>query len=127
MPPSTDRYASAQEDHWNRLLYFMDRERPYLDPFLMQEDVSDRLSLSTRTLSRLLSERTDQNFCSFINAYRLEEACRLLRNSKLRHLSILQVARQSGFNSSGTFYRAFREVAGMSPTTYRKRHAAGLA
>ncbi len=127
MPFSTDQNTSAPQDNWNLLLYLMEREQPYLDPFLMQEDVADRLTLSTRTLSRLLSERTDHNFCTFINAYRLEEALRLLRDGRLRHLSIVHIARQSGFNSSGTFYRTFREVAGMSPATYRKRHASALA
>ena len=120
MTSSSVQGQSIPDAHWNRLLQLMERERLYLDPLLMQHTVSDYLSLSNRTLCRIIHDYSNHNFCGFINEYRLEEARRLLRDGRLEHLSIVAISRRSGFNSSGVFYRTFRESAGMSPAAYRR-------
>ncbi len=123
MSSSTYQDFSPQEANWTRLLHLMELGKPYLNPFLMQENLSGCLSVSNRTLCRLIGDHSNHNFCSFVNAYRLEEARRLLRDHSLGHLSIVDIATRSGFNSSAAFYRAFREAAEMSPTAYRRLYA----
>ena len=117
--PLAQGYLPA-DAHWSRLLQLMDKEKPFLNPLLMQEDISACLSLSNRTLCRILHDHSNHNFCGFINEYRLEEARRLLRDTRLCHLSVATISRRSGFNSPGAFYRTFRDAAGMSPANYRR-------
>jgi AraC-like DNA-binding protein len=97
----------------------MRRERLYLNGGLLQQQIADRLGISSRTLSRLIYRHTRSNFSRFVNAYRLQEALRLLAQPQYRHLSIEQIGQKAGFNSRGVFHRVFREETGSSPAEYR--------
>ena len=113
--------ATKQEVLWQRLLAHMVEDRPYLDPLLMQRDLAERFNISTRTLCRLVTQHTDDNFNTFINRYRVEEACRLMYDPQYAHFSVEVIAMQAGFNSRGSFYRAFKAIVGTSPAQYRHR------
>jgi AraC-like DNA-binding protein len=51
---------------------------------------------------------------------RLDEACRLLRETT--H-SLVKIALQCGFNSPSYFSQLFRRSLGMTPTEYRQSHS----
>ena len=127
---SSDSFASGSEHPggtskqaalWQQLLHHLERDRPYLDLLLMQRHLADKLSISTRTLCRLVTTFTPDNFNTFINRYRVEEACRLMRDPAYGHLSVETLALRAGFNSRGSFYRAFRTIVGTSPSQYRHK------
>ncbi|CAH1000835.1 HTH-type transcriptional activator RhaS [Neolewinella maritima] len=111
---------SAAATRWQQLITLMERERPYLDTQLMQQEIADRLSVSCRTLSRLIGEQSYHNFNGLVNDYRLREAKRLLRDPQYASQSVDAIATLAGFNSRGTFYRAFKQSEGRSPAAYRK-------
>ena len=115
--PTNDR--SQPHRRWQSLLSLMEHDRPYLDTQLMQREIADRLGVSCRTLSRLISQHRSDNFNGFVNEYRLREACRLLRDPRYDRLSVESIATKSGFNSRGVFYRAFKAQIGVSPAVYR--------
>ena len=64
-----------------------------------------------------------RNFAAFLNGYRLDEVRAALSDPDQRQVPILTIALDAGFGSLGPFNRAFREVAGMTPTEYRSRAA----
>ena len=100
----------------------MREERPYLNCDLVQRDITEKLHISNRTLSRLLSEQSGQNFNAFVNEYRVAEARRLMRDPKLDHLSLEALASRAGFNSRAVFYRCFKGLEAVSPARYRANH-----
>jgi AraC-like DNA-binding protein len=59
------------------------------------------------------------NFFDFINQYRVEEAKKLLADVETKR-SILDIALMVGFNSTSTFYTAFKKFTGDSPVKFRK-------
>lgn len=67
-------------------------------------------------LSRIYKEKSGIGLSEFIREQRLNRACRLLRESKLK---ILEIAMETGFTSSGYFARFFRKHKGISPQEYR--------
>ena len=61
-----------------------------------------------------------RNFNSFLNAYRIEEAKKLLSQKSKNELNIQEMAYKLGYTSLSTFNKAFKESTSMTPTEWRK-------
>lgn len=101
-----------------QLLVVMDTEKPYLEPDLSLADLARRLQVNAVVLSQVINTGTGRNFNDFVNAYRVEEFKREVRNPTNAHLSFLGLALNCGFNSKATFNRAFRKFTGTSPGAF---------
>ena len=109
------------DDYHQRLLDFMEKEKPYLDCELTVKDLADRLIMAPKDLSQVINERSGKNFCDFINHYRIEEAKKLLtRSVKDKDMSILNIAFDVGFNSKSSFNLVFKKTTGLTPSQFRK-------
>ena len=104
-----------------RLVLLMERERLFLDPELTLPQLSEKLALSPHHVSQVINNDLNKSFFDFVNEYRVREAQRLLSSPEARHLSILGVALDAGFNSKSAFYTAFSKHTGMNPTQFKKR------
>lgn len=67
-------------------------------------------------LGRLFKRKTGESFSAYVNARRVERACRMLQGGSD---SITAIAIRVGFNSVSYFNRCFRARMGMSPVQYR--------
>ena len=103
-----------------RLLELMNTEKPYLDGGLTLQKLAKSLAVSPHHLSQTINEQLNQSFVDFINAYRIEEAKRLLTDPAKKHYSILAVSEEVGFNSKSAFNTAFKRHANMTPSEFRK-------
>lgn len=92
-------------------------EKLHLDPELTLDVFSKGIGYQKNKISRFLSDNED-TFRGIVNRYRVEEFTELVEAEKLKHLSMLGLAYESGFNSKASFNRAFKEVKGASPTKY---------
>ncbi|WXB15217.1 AraC family transcriptional regulator [Pendulispora albinea] len=81
------------------------------------EEVSARLSLSSRTLKRRLSEHRT-SFQQLLDERRQRDSMRLLRDPAL---AIEHVAQRLAYSDPANFTRAFRKWVGMTPSEYRSR------
>lgn len=102
------------------LQQYMGKKRPYLQPELTLADLAGYLDMSPTVVSRVLNTQLNQNFNEFINAYRVEAVKRMAADPAFKHLSILGIAYECGFNSKATFNRAFLKHAGCSPSEFLK-------
>jgi transcriptional regulator GlxA family with amidase domain len=82
--------------------------------------LSEQIGLSQRHLTRLFEHDLGTSPARFVEAVRIETACRLMRDDGL---TILEVARRSGFGSGETMRRAFWRELGMPPRSYRQSQA----
>lgn len=115
---SKDKNRSAEISE--RLLMFMETERPYLDEELSLQKLSLLVNISAHRLSEVINQDLNTNFYRLINAYRVEEVKRKLRNPEFDKYSILGIAFESGFNSKSTFNKIFKEETGMTPSEFKK-------
>lgn len=69
-------------------------------------------------LSEFINTTYAQNFCSFINQYRVEEAKKQLLNNP--DLTTLNISYRVGFSSLSAFSNAFKRIHKISPGKYRK-------
>jgi len=79
------------------------------------------LGYHEKYLSSALHALTGMHFRTFLSSYRVDYARTLLHSEEHRHLSIAQIAHESGFSSINTFCREFRRLSGMSASEYRRK------
>lgn len=103
------------------LVNFMTSEKPYLNSDLRLDDMANKLNLSRHHMSQIINEHFDTNFFDFINSYRIEESKRLLINET--DLNITDVIFSSGFNNRVSFYKAFKNHTGITPTEFKTRQS----
>lgn len=98
----------------------MEHDKAFLDQELDLPQLARRMHISSHDLSYLLNAGFGENFFQFVNRYRVEEAKTLLLSSKHRHLNILGIAYEAGFNSKTTFNTTFKKFTGQSPTQFQR-------
>ena len=89
----------------------------YMEPDITLDRLSEALHVMPRDLSMLINRHFGVNYYEFINRYRIEEAKRLLTESK--GVTITDIYLTVGFNSKSVFYTFFKKLEGVTPTTYR--------
>ena len=93
----------------------------YLGSVPLTLDVAAEITgVAPRTLQRRLSE-SGMTYQQVIEQLRFESALPMLLD---KGLNITAIAFELGYSDSAHFTRAFRRWAGMSPSEYRRRHAA---
>ncbi len=101
---------------YNKLLRFMEEEKPYLQSKLSLPELARQLDISPNQLSQVINQQAKSNFHDFINKYRVEE---FLRNAKRnKDFSLLALALDSGFNSKSSFNYIFKKQKKISPSQY---------
>jgi len=117
--PSKQRIPDEQAQLLqNRLKQLMATDKLYLDNELSLPQLAESISVSVHDLSYLLNDRMGVNFFEFVNTYRVEEAKQIMLDDKYKHLNILGVAFNSGFNSKTTFNTVFKKQTGLSPSQF---------
>ena len=94
----------------------------YSDQNLTLESIAASLYISKSYLCRIFSRVTGEPFGDYLRRVRLEQACRLLRDTEL---TAEQIVYACGLRDIPTFYRVFKSRMGMTPNAYRQ--AEGLA
>jgi AraC-like DNA-binding protein len=104
-----------------RLLNLMTSERPYRNSKLTLPDLAAMLETTTHHLSQTLNSQIEANFYDFVNSYRVDEVKSRLADPSSRHLTILSIGLDAGFNSKSSFNSVFKKQTGMSPSEYRSK------
>lgn len=103
-----------------RLISYIEKDKPYLNPDLSLQDIAGALELHPKQVSRILNEAIGQNFFTFINQYRVNEVIAQMQSSENDHLTLLGIGLQSGFNSKTTFNTVFKKLVGKTPSEFKK-------
>jgi AraC-like DNA-binding protein len=96
----------------------MKEEKWFLNPSLSLRELAENVNISSNKLSWLLNERIGQNFNEYINSLRLEIFKENALNPTNRHLTLLALAYESGFNSKSVFNSFFKKIEGMTPKAW---------
>ena len=103
-----------------KLKKYMVDEKPFLDPALTIQDISNSLDIPVRELSVLINHQLGQHFYDFVNTYRIEKTMEILKDSSKSKVTVLEILYEVGFNSKSSFNTAFKKQTGNTPTVYRK-------
>ena len=109
------------EKYQIQLAELMKDDEPFLNPNLTLRDLAEMMEVPPNHLSQLLNEGFNQNFSEFVNSYRLEAFKSKVADPSQRHLTILALAYDSGFNSKTVFNTYFKKTTGITPRAYWKK------
>lgn len=84
-------------------------------------EVAKSLGVTPQKLSQLLNDNLNKSFPVFINEYRINYAKALLNSD--RNITMDVLSEMAGFNSTSTFYSAFKKVTNTTPAEYRKANS----
>ncbi len=118
---SPDR-VEADKILTDRLLELMNIEKAYRQPGLTITELAAKMHVPAHQLRKLInSHMGHRNFSSFLNRYRIAEACEILGNSDSANSQVLGIAFSLGYQSLSPFNRAFKESTGLTPSDYRRQ------
>lgn len=111
----------SRDIDFEKIIKYFENEKPYLNSKLKIEDVARAISMPPKIIIALVQKNRSTHFKSFVNSYRVNEALKMLADTKLRNLKIETIARESGFGSKVNFYSAFSQFTGSKPAIVREK------
>jgi AraC-like DNA-binding protein len=78
------------------------------------------MDCSVNHLSQAINAGFGVSFYDYVNGYRVRQAADILCCGDTESNGILDVALAVGFNSTSTFYAAFKKITGQTPAQYRR-------
>ncbi len=114
-------FSDSSEDpgddirRWKKLLFYIEEHYPEKITLEMLADVA---GLSPKYLCRAFSRLTGKTPLAYLNEYRMDCACEMLRNTDE---TILSIAMSCGFNDQSYFVKHFRQSRGITPGAYRRQ------
>lgn len=107
---------------WLRKLETLMREQEvYKNPDLKLNDLSKGINVSSHQLSQFLNDNLGKNFTTYINGFRINEACKIITSD--HRLTLESIGYEVGFNSKSTFFAAFKKQTGTTPFNYQQNNA----
>jgi len=96
----------------------LEEEKIYTNENLNLDDLAKLLNTNRAILSKIINQKYNCNFNSFINQYRVKEVCKLLTQNKHENLTIEGIAKSVGFANRATFNSSFKKFVGVTPSFY---------
>lgn len=103
-----------------QLLEWMEVQKLFLDEEISLPLLADKAEIHPNYLSQVINEKFGKNFYDFVNAYRVEEFKRLVREGQHKNKTLFALALDSGFSSKATFNNCFKKHTGITPTEFIK-------
>lgn len=110
----------------SRIFSYVVGEKQYTSSDFNMEILSNELGINRKYLSKAINNTTGKNFNTYVNEYRVKEAIRLLSDPANKHFPVDDIGILAGFSSRSSFYEAFRKIAGISPSEFKK-HAKNIS
>lgn len=92
-------------------------EKNYKKPISLAT-LAESLGYEYCYFSKIFNRLFSMRFNDYINIYRFNEACAMLRES---NLSITEISYESGFQNARSFNNTFKRLSGVSPSQWRSR------
>jgi AraC-like DNA-binding protein len=116
---SNKKISDEQADSFvSKLEKLMNAEELYKNPNLKLSDLASEMNISAHQLSQLLNDNLGKSFSTYINEYRINEACEKIENGS--YLKIEEIGYEVGFNSKSTFFSTFKKIKNTTPLLYKQ-------
>ncbi|MGC8770482.1 MAG: helix-turn-helix domain-containing protein [Brevinematia bacterium] len=110
------------QKYYNKLIEVLENKKLYKKMDLSLPELANIVGIPRNHLSYIINEYAKTSFHDLINHYRIEEAKRLLINSK-NDINILDIAFEAGFNSKSTFNYVFKKYTGKTPSEFKEKNS----
>jgi AraC-like DNA-binding protein len=98
----------------------------YKKPDLSLKMAAQELGTNEKYLSQAINEGGVDNFNTFVNRFRVQEAQKIIIEGSTKDLSIEELGFMVGFTNRHTFSRVFSQLAGITPSEFKRIHFSTL-
>ena len=91
----------------------------YLDQNITATLLAKKLRWSEAKVRKATRDLGHKNFNDLINHYRVNEACKHLKDASKAHIPVSTIAMEAGYKSTPVFHRVFKERKNKTPKEYR--------
>jgi AraC-like DNA-binding protein len=113
---SPKKESSEDENLWNTIKNYVETDQCFCNSTITLDNVAKDLGINRTYISNIINSH-EENFSTFINRYRIRMAIQILSDNSKE--SIENIAEKVGFNNRKTFYNAFRNITGLSPSQFK--------
>lgn len=99
-----------------KIEFVMQNDRLHLDPNLSLSKLASHIGASSNHVSQTLNGTLGMSFFDYVNRWRVEASKQKII---LGEESVLTIALSVGFNTSSSFYKAFKKETGNTPRGFR--------
>lgn len=121
----TDKEIYLSDEQRNRLLEQINRV--LADVSVISRDdfslamLAQMVGSNTKYVSAVINDTYHKNFKSYLNEFRIKEACRRLCDADhYGNITIQAIYTELGYKTATGFIQAFRKINGMTPSQYQK-------
>jgi len=104
----------------NKILTIMEDPSIYCNSDFSVIKLAELVNSNQKYVSETINDILGKNFRSFLNSYRIQEALRQFLKQDIKNFTIESISYLVGFKSSKTFWEAFKEITGVTPSYYLK-------
>lgn len=114
--------GSDHKKLFGEILQFIQERKLYLNPKFNQQSLVSEFGTNRQYLYEAISKNGDENFRGLINRFRINEAKEIIgqMTETSESLDFANLSEKVGFNSYATFYRAFKNLTGLTPNEFTK-------
>lgn len=106
----------------NDILIVVNNPDIICDSQFNQRKLAELVNSNTAYVSMIINEEYHKNFSSFINEYRIKIAQkRLTDDENYGNYTIRAISESVGYRSQNNFISAFKNITGMTPSTYQRQ------
>jgi AraC-like DNA-binding protein len=109
----------TQKKIFDKLILEFEEKKIYLNSQLNIQDVVQITGSNRSYISAVINQQRNQNFCTFVNSYRIEELERIIHKNPDAAYEML--AERCGFGSVNSMKRAVSSKTGLSITKWKKQ------
>lgn len=110
-----------KESLLRNITHIMEETTDYCDYNFSLEKLAAMIGSNSKYVSQIINEIYGKNFRTFINEYRIREACkRLLDHEQYGTYTIRAIGESVGYKSHTNFTDLFKKITGITPSLYQK-------
>lgn len=120
--PIVEKKTTTEEDpFWDlaeNIKLYLENEKPYVNPDFSISDIALALKVPQNHVSYCINDLMQTKFSALKSDLRIDYAVELLSENLNEAFTIEGIAQQSGFKTRASFYSAFKEKVGVTPTEF---------
>lgn len=103
-----------------KLDVLMKEQKPYKNTDLKIGELARLSDTSTHALSFLFNQYLKKSYYDYVNEFRVNEFKRMVKDGDASKYTLSTLAERCGFSSRASFFRHFKNIAGVTPAEYLK-------
>lgn len=99
----------------------MEETTEFCDSEFSLEKLATLVGSNSKYVSQIINETYNKNFRTFVNEYRIREACRRLTSpEEFGNYTVQAIGESVGYKSRANFTELFKKTTGLTPAMYQK-------